>query len=340
MKTEHIIINSAADTDGINRVAEILKQGGIVAIPTETVYGLAANALDPDAVAKIFKAKGRPQDNPLIVHVSSIDMLKPLVKEFTASAKALTDKYWPGPLTVILERTDIVPQEVSAGLDTVALRFPKNEVAAAIIKETGLPIAAPSANLSGSPSPTTAEHCIKDLDGKVDAIVISGDCEVGLESTVVSLVGTPRLLRPGAVTIEQLKSVLGEISVDPAVLAEPEKNKPVASPGMKYKHYAPKTKIVLVESDHDEYVKYVNSQTAEGVYALCFIEDKTDLKVPTVCYGHSNGSGQAEGLFAALRELDELGAKIAYAHSPSLEGVGLAVYNRLIRAAAFCTIKL
>ena len=158
MKTEHIIINSAADTSGIGRVADILKNGGIVAIPTETVYGLAANALDVDAVAKIFKAKGRPQDNPLIVHVSSIDMLKPLVKEFTATAKSLTDKYWPGPLTIILERSDIVPPEVSAGLSTVALRFPKNEVAAAIIKASGLPLAAPSANLSGSPSPTTAEQ--------------------------------------------------------------------------------------------------------------------------------------------------------------------------------------
>ncbi len=340
MTTRHIVINSKADKESISEVAEILKQGGIVAIPTETVYGLAANALDGEAVSKIFKAKGRPQDNPLIVHVSSVEMAKPLVKEFTKSAKVLSDKYWPGPLTMILERTDLVPKEVSAGLNTVAIRYPKNEVAAAIIEASGLPLAAPSANLSGSPSPTTAEHCIKDLEGRVDAIVISGDCEVGLESTVVSLVGSPRLLRPGAVTVSQLREALGEIEIDSAVLAEPEKNKPVASPGMKYKHYAPKTKVILVESGREEYISYVNSQNHEGVYALCFSEDVMGLEVPTVCYGHSDGSGQAEGLFAALRELDEKGAKIAYAHSPSLEGVGLAVYNRLIRAAAFCTIKL
>ncbi len=340
MTTKHIIIKNEKELEAIREVAEILKRGGIVAIPTETVYGLAANALDKDAVAKIFKAKGRPQDNPLIVHVSSVDMAKPLVNEFTEQAKALSDKYWPGPLTMILERTDLIPSEVSAGLNTVAIRYPKNEVAAAIIKECGLPLAAPSANISGSPSPTTAEHCINDLDGKVDAIVISGDCEVGLESTVVSLCGSPKLLRPGAVTIEQLREVLGEIQIDPAVLAEPEKNKPVASPGMKYKHYAPKTKIILVESGREEYINYVNSQNNEGVYALCFSEDVKGLEVPTVCYGHSDGSGQAEGLFAALRELDEKGATIAYAHSPMLDGVGLAVYNRLIRAAAFCTIKL
>lgn len=340
MNTRHITINSKADKEGILEVAEILKRGGIVAIPTETVYGLAANALDGAAVAKIFEAKGRPQDNPLIVHISNIEMAKPLVNEFTKSAKDLSDKFWPGPLTMILERTDLVPQEVSAGLNTVAIRYPKNEVAAAIIEASGLPLAAPSANLSGSPSPTTAEHCIKDLDGRVDAIVVSGDCEVGLESTVISLCGTPRLLRPGAVTVNQLREVLGEIEIDSAVLAEPEKNKPVASPGMKYKHYAPKTKVILVESGREEYISYVNSQNHEGVYALCFAEDVMGLEVPTVCYGHSDGSGQAEGLFAALRELDEKGAKIAYAHSPSLEGVGLAVYNRLIRAAAFCTIKL
>ncbi len=340
MTTKHIIINSKADKEGIREVAEILKRGGIVAIPTETVYGLAANALDGNAVAKIFKAKGRPQDNPLIVHVSNIEMAKPLVREFTKSAEALSNKYWPGPLTMILERTDKVPKEVSAGLSTVAIRYPKNEVAAAIIEACGLPLAAPSANLSGSPSPTTAEHCIKDLDGRVDAIVISGDCEVGLESTVISLVGIPRLLRPGAVTVNQLREVLGEIEIDSAVLAEPEKDKPVASPGMKYKHYAPKTKVILVDSGREEYVSYVNSQKNEGVFALCFFEDTKGLDVPTVCYGHSDGSGQAEGLFAALRELDENGATIAYAHSPSLEGVGLAVYNRLIRAAAFCTIKL
>ncbi len=341
MITEKIIIKSEQQYDEINRVAEILKNGGIVAIPTETVYGLAANALDEKAVAKIFAAKGRPQDNPLIVHIADIAALSPLVTEIPEGAKKLADKYWPGPLTMILPRSSTVPKSVSAGLDTLAVRFPVHPIAQAIINAAGLPLAAPSANLSGSPSPTTAEHCIRDLDGKVDAIVISDDCAVGVESTVISLIDKPRLLRPGAVTAEQLEAVLGNVEIDKAVTAQPEKGKPVASPGMKYKHYAPQTQVYLVVGDSDGYVSYVNSHKDEGVFALCFSEDAEKLQVPTVCYGSKNDDlSQASGLFAALRELDERGAKIAYAHSPSCDGVGLAVFNRLIRAAAFREIKL
>ena len=342
MKTQHIIINSTDCTEEIAKVGEILRNGGIVAIPTETVYGLAANALSPMAVKKIFEAKGRPQDNPLIVHISETKEIEKLCKDIPKGAYDLAEKYWPGPLTMILPRTDIVPKEVSAGLDTVAVRLPVNEIARAIIKSAGVPLAAPSANLSGSPSPTTAQHCINDLDGRVDAIVISGDCEVGVESTVISLsTENPRLLRPGAVTHEQLEEVLGEVLVDSAVLAEPEKDKPVASPGMKYKHYAPKTKVILIESSKEKYIQYVNKNKAEGVFALCFKEDIKDLEVPSICYGSQEDEfSMANGIFAALRELDESGAKIAFAHSPKRTGVELAVYNRLIRAAAFETIIL
>ncbi len=313
-----------------------------MAIPTETVYGLAANALDPDAVAKIFRAKGRPQDNPLIVHISEFEQLSPLVSEIPESAKILADRFWPGPLTMVLNRSELVPPSVSAGLSTVAVRFPKNPVARAIITACGLPLAAPSANLSGSPSPTTAEHCIRDLEGRVDAIVISGPCSVGLESTVVALFSdTPHLLRPGAVTAEQLKDALGKLTVDPAVTAKPEEGKPVASPGMKYKHYAPKTHVILIDSSREEYINYVNAHLSDGVFALCFQEDEDRIAAPTVLYGsEADGASQAAGLFAALRQLDDLGAKIAYAHAPSLSGMGLAVYNRLIRAAAFEVVKL
>ncbi len=342
MQTEHIVIKTEKDIEGIKKAAEILNKGGLVAIPTETVYGLAADTYNVEAVKNIFKAKGRPQDNPLIVHISDMEMLRDLCCDIPEAAYKLAERYWPGPLTMVLPKSDKVPTPISAGLSTVAVRFPKNPVARAIINEAKTPLAAPSANLSGSPSPTTAEHCIKDLEGRVDAIVVSGDSEVGLESTVVSLCEEkPRLLRPGAVTVEQLSAVLGEVVVDKAVTAQPEEGKPVASPGMKYKHYSPKTRVILVEAESEAYIRYVNENKGEGVFALCFSEDTEKLEVPTVIYGSElHDETQAAGLFAALRELDERGAKTAYAHSPKLFGVGLAVYNRLIRAAGFEVVVL
>lgn len=341
MNTQHIVIKTEKDIEGIKKAAEILNNGGLVVIPTETVYGLAADTYNVEAVRNIFKAKGRPQDNPLIVHISGLEMLKDLCCNIPQAAYKLAEKYWPGPLTMVLPKSDKVPSEISAGLATVAVRFPKNPVARAIIAQANTPLAAPSANLSGSPSPTTAEHCIKDLEGRVDAIVLSGDSEVGLESTVVSLCeNPPRLLRPGAVTVEQLSEVLGEVVVDKAVVAQPEEGKPVASPGMKYKHYSPKSRVILVEAESTEYIEYVNRNKGEGVFALCFEEDAKNLHTPFVVYGKEIADEtQAAGLFAALRELDERGAKIAYAHSPKLAGVGLAVYNRLIRAAGFEVVK-
>lgn len=330
------------DMENLQRAADLLAGGGLVAFPTETVYGLGANALDEEAVAGIFKAKGRPQDNPLIVHVCSLDMISPLVAKVPEAAIRLAGAFWPGPLTMIFPKSGAVPAAVSGGLDTVAIRFPAHMVARELIRRADLPIAAPSANLSGSPSPTTAQHCIHDLMGRVDAIVDSGSCGVGLESTVISLTGeTPRVLRPGGVTVEQLREVLGEVEVDPAVCAPLAKGAAAASPGMKYRHYAPRARVVLLEGDRRAFAEYVNSRKGEGVCALCFEEDLPGLEVPAVPYGAERDSAsQASRLFAALRRVDEQGAKTAYAHCPGKTGVGLAVYNRLLRAAAFEVVRL
>ena len=325
---------------GIAKAAAILKADGIVAIPTETVYGLAASAYSDSAIAKVFAAKGRPQDNPLIVHVDSADMLCDVVSEMPEEAKKLAEAFWPGPLTMVLKKSEKVADSVSRGLSTVAVRMPENEVAREIIKASGLPLAAPSANLSGSPSPTTANHVIADLDGRIDAVVISGDCTVGVESTVVTLVtDPPRLLRPGAVTAEQLKEFLPNLVIDKAVLAEPEKDEQVASPGMKYKHYAPKTEVFLVEGDSAAFTELVNSK--KQAVAICFDEDAKNIKSKALCYGAANDPDtQAQKIFALLREADSLDADAVYVHAPEKVGMGLAVYNRLIRAAAFKVIKL
>ena len=220
----------------IEKAADIIKNGGLVAMPTETVYGLAANALDGKAVAKIFKAKGRPMDNPLIVHISDISQIYPLVREFPEKARILAEKFWAGPLTIILPKSDIIPDEVSAGLDTVAIRFPSNKIAQALISKS-MPLAAPSANLSGSPSPTNARHVFDDMNGRIDAIIDGGECEVGVESTVITLAtDTPRLLRPGGITVEQLREAIGDVIIDDAVLNPLKSGEKAASPGMKYKH--------------------------------------------------------------------------------------------------------
>lgn len=345
MKTEKIRIDepgSGVGKAGLARVAKILQNGGLVAIPTETVYGLAANAFDPAAVKKIFAAKGRPADNPLIVHISDLEMLKDLVRSFPKTAEALSRAYWPGPLTMILPKGGRVPDAVSAGLDTVAVRFPEDPVAAAIIRESRLPLAAPSANRSGSPSPTTARHVVDDMDGRIDAVVLSHDCAVGVESTVLSLAGEkPRLLRPGAVTVEMIEAVIGPVEIDNAVLHRLAEGEAAASPGMKYRHYAPNTRVVLVEGRPEAYIDYVRRHAKQGVAALCFAEEAAQLPCPCVSYGGADDpAGQARALFDALRRLDQIGAVTAYAHAPEKTGVGLAVYNRLIRAAGFEVVRV
>lgn len=325
---------------GINAAAEILKADGIVAVPTETVYGLAASAYSDTAISKVFAAKGRPQDNPLIVHISDMEMLNDVVSDFSKEAKALAEKFWPGPLTMVLPKGEKVADSVSRGLSTVAVRMPNNRVALDIIKVAGIPLAAPSANLSGSPSPTTADHVISDLDGKIDAVVMSGSCEVGLESTVVSLAtDPPRLLRPGFVTAEELKEVLSDLVVDKAVLEELQKGEKAASPGMMYKHYSPKTEVFLVEAEAEEFISFVNGK--ENCAAVCFAEEQGKITVPSLSLGpKENNKNQAQNLFSLLRECDTLGVQTVFVHAPKKDGVGLAVYNRLIRAAGFKVIKL
>ncbi len=329
------------DDPAVTQAAKLLRQGELVAIPTETVYGLAANALDPDAVAKIFKAKGRPQDNPLIVHISSLEELPPLVTEIPDRARKLAEAFWPGPLTMVLPRSSRVPDVVTAGLETVAIRMPSHSVARAVIQVSGLPIAAPSANLSGKPSPTSARHCMEDLTGKIPLVLDGGPCQVGVESTVVTLTGDiPRLLRPGAVTAEQLREVLGLIEVDPAVLEKAEDG-PVASPGMKYMHYSPKASVVMITGPWSACKDFLARQQDEGVWALVFDEDLGDCPLPAIGLGPRNDAAkQAQHLFSALRELDEQQARLVYARAPFEEGMGLAVYNRLIRAAGFSVIDL
>ena len=310
-----------------------------MAIPTETVYGLAAVATDNAAINKVFAAKGRPQDNPLIVHISSMDMLNEVATDIPPTAFRLAELFWPGPLTIVLKKGKKVCENVSCGLDTVAVRMPLDEIARGIIAASNVPLAAPSANISGKPSPTTAEHVIEDMAGKIDAIVKSHDCTVGVESTVISLVGdTPRILRPGAVTREQLEQAIGEVAVDSAVLSELKSGETAASPGMKYKHYAPKAEVFLVEGEGIQFVDFVNKK--EDAMAICFAED-TGIKIPSICYGSmKNEITLAQNLFRILREIDKKGFKKAYIHAPSKNGVGLAVYNRLIRAAAFKVIVL
>lgn len=328
------------DREAVQRAAVILRGGGLVAIPTETVYGLAANALDPAAAARIFQAKNRPPDNPLIVHIEALGDLPKIVRYVPHKAIDLAEAFWPGPLTMILPKREVIPDVVSAGLDTVAVRFPSHPVGAAIIRESGLPIAAPSANLAGSPSPTNARRCVEDLSGRVEAIVDGGPCQVGVESTVITLAeDTPRLLRPGFITLEQLCSVLGDVAVDNAVLSKLEEGVKPSSPGMKYKHYAPKARVVLLEGSAEEFVRFVNGQHGKNIWALAFGPEASGLKKPYLLMGETPEE-QAQRLFECLRELDDRGAELVYARCPKKTGVGMAVFNRIARAAAFTIQKL
>ena len=326
--------------NAVNVASEILKSGGIVAVPTETVYGLAASAYSDDAIKSVFTAKGRPQDNPLIVHIASIDMLNDIARDIPDVAYECAKAFWPGPFTMVLPKGDKIAGSVSAGLNTVAVRFPSDKTICDIIIKSGLPLAAPSANTSGRPSPTTASHVIEDLDGKIDAVVCGNDSSVGVESTVVSLVDEkPRLLRPGAVTPEQLRKILPDLIIDDAVLKQLKEGEKVASPGMKYKHYAPKTNAILVEGCSNSFVRYVNQKT--DCAAICFEEEYYSISVKKISYGSKrNESTLAKNVFAVLRDIDTFGVKEVYIHAPSKDGVGLAVYNRLIRACGFNVVTL
>ena len=293
MKTELIrIYDPAEDAEGVLRAGDILAHGGLVAIPTETVYGLAANAYDEAAVKAVYAAKGRPSDNPMIVHIAELSVLPELVTAIPENAKILAEAFWPGPLTMVLPRSSKIPLTTTGGLETVAIRMPSHPVARAVIRAAGVPLAAPSANRSGSPSPTTFRHCVDDLWGLVDAIVESDDCTVGVESTVVSFLpdGTPQVLRPGAVTPEEIQRLCGCVSVAEAVLHMLPQDAAAPSPGMKYKHYAPAATLTLLCGSREDYAARVNEyyetlQRAgeeDGFYAMCFDEDVSLLEAPTI----------------------------------------------------------
>ncbi|MDE7360510.1 MAG: threonylcarbamoyl-AMP synthase [Oscillospiraceae bacterium] len=326
------------DRESVSEAAELLKRGELVAVPTETVYGLAANALNENAVKKIFLAKGRPQDNPLIVHIASMKMLPPLVREIPDTAKALAERFWGGPLTMIFPKSDKIPSVTSGGLDTVAVRMPSNEAAREIIKKCGFPLAAPSANLSGKPSPTTARHVFDDMNGRIPLIIDGGECAVGVESTVVCFKGGKiHILRPGGITAEML-SEFGGVEVDKAVTAQPEKGERVLSPGMKYKHYSPKADVYVVNAHGRAFEEYCVKRSRYESKLIALGAGIAERGV-FLDYGKTPEI-QAQRLFALLRRADELGAKTVLVEMPEQNGMGLAVYNRLLRAAGFKVIEL
>lgn len=328
-------------TEDISLAARLLREGKVVGIPTETVYGLAADCTNPTAVGNIFRAKGRPADNPLIIHIADINDFDKYCYP-TQTAMKLAEAFWPGPLTMILPKKDIIPSVVSAGLGTVAVRFPSHPAAQAIIRQSGVALAAPSANISGSPSPTTASHVINDFDGNefVAAVVDDGACECGLESTVVNLSGdVPCLLRPGFVTPEMIRALIPELTVAKAVLQVLPDDEKALSPGLKHRHYAPKAKTVGVAGQTANAAKYIFENRGKNTFVICFDGEEETFTAPgmtALAYGTPDRpETMGNELFDALRQADASGADMIFIRCKLVGGVGLAVYNRLLRAASF-----
>lgn len=345
MDTKIIAVDAACTSADLIEAAQFLQNGKLVAFPTETVYGLGANALDGPACTKIFEAKGRPQDNPLIVHVlNPEDCSKYAYTESSPLFEALSKRFMPGPLTIILPKKAIIPDSVTVGLDTVALRCPAHPIARALLEASGVPIAAPSANLSGKPSPTTAQHVIHDMMGRIDMILSGGDCDVGLESTVISLKGNSiHLLRPGYVTVQDLSEVCDDIVVSSAVLSALGEGDRPESPGMKYRHYAPDASVTMVKGEENKILPFFKQKLADGYAVLCFDEDLDFLEnhPNAIRFGSKNDLfSQASGLFDALRKLDDLQVNGIYARFTVREGLGLAISNRLLRACAFQELEI
>ena len=318
--------------------AGIIRDGGLVAIPTETVYGLGANGLDEKAVAQIFEVKGRPQDNPLILHVADKEQIGLLCKDIPEEAYQMADAFWPGPLTMVLPARDVVPKRTTGGLSTVAVRCPDSEITRDIIRLAGVPLAAPSANISGKPSTTTAQHVLHDHDGKIPLVVDGGPCRVGVESTIVDLTERPaRLLRPGGISPEALKEILGDLIIDKAVIAQIDHDAVVKAPGMKYRHYAPQEPIIIVSGNREAAATYIRAHFEKGDRVLCFEEELPLYEgCAPLSYGQeANVDTLCAGLFAALRELDDPKIHQVYARCPEGGGIAYAVQNRLKKAAAF-----
>ncbi len=332
-----------ANDKSIKLASEILKRGEIVAVPTETVYGLAGDSTSNETIKKIFEAKGRPSDNPLIVHIASLDMLEGIVSEFNDDAKKLADAFWPGPLTIIMPKGSKVCDATTAGLDSVGVRMPSNEIARQIIKTSGIAFSAPSANTSGKPSPTTAKDVFDDLNGKISLIIDGGVCDAGVESTVISVLeSAPIILRPGLITKEEIEKVLQkEVLLAKQVTAGVIRDEPVLSPGMKYKHYAPNARVMIVKGSLENFIDYVRLHKTEKTFVMCFDGEEKLMPVEAISYGNINEpKSQAHRLFSVLREIDSKNAEEVFVRCPEQTGVSLAVYNRLIRSAGFNIIEI
>ena len=349
MKTEVVRLDrDNIDHEAIKRAGDIIKKGGLVAFPTETVYGLGGDALNPESSKKIYAAKGRPSDNPLIVHIADMDHLSKIVDNIPEAAYKLADAFWPGPMTVIMNKSDDVPLATTGGLQTVAVRMPVDKIAMELIQESGGYIAAPSANRSGRPSPTSAEYCVEDLDGVVEMILDGGDVEIGLESSIIDLTeDVPMILRPGYITLEMFRDVLGRVEVDQTILSAQSKQAPKA-PGMKYRHYAPKGDLTIVSGEEDSVVDYINSraqdQMAKGEKVGIIATDSTCSRYHAdVIKDAGNRTDEhtvAHTLFRILREFDDENVTIMYSESFESVGIGQAIMNRLLKAAGHKIVYL
>ncbi len=351
MNTKIIKLNAdELQEDSFWEASRILKNGGLVAFPTETVYGLGANALDETASLKIYQAKGRPSDNPLIVHVSKVEDMEVLAREVPDLAYDLAKVFWPGPLTIILKKKDFVPSQTTGGLDTVAIRLPANQLARELIASSGVYLAAPSANISGKPSPTTASHVIKDMSGKIDMIIDGGNATLGLESTIVDLSGPrPMILRPGCITKAMLENVIGQIDYDPVILQKvPNLDLVPKAPGMKYRHYAPEGSLTIYEGDLTKIIETINTEaevkvsrgSRVGIIATDETKDSYHFGTVKAIGSRSNEATIAAGLYGILREFDELQAEYIYSESFEDNTLGQAIMNRLLKAAGYRVIKV
>ena len=349
MKTEYVDLREGKDIkEGVKKAAEIIKRGGLVAFPTETVYGLGANGLDENAVPKIYEAKGRPSDNPLILHISKLDEIEDIVKEIPKSALILAEEFWPGPLTMVFKKSERIPYRTTGGLESVAIRMPSNKIARELIKAAGVPIAAPSANSSGRPSPTKAAHVIYDLDGKIDMVIDGGEVDIGIESTIVDVTGeVPVILRPGFITEKMLSEAIGRVEIDEVVKSlSPDKDLKPKAPGMKYRHYAPRGKMTIYKGSHSKVVERINEEISKlegkktGVLATDETKSYYRADIIISLGSREDGESIAHNLFDALRKFDDEDVEFIFSEGFDENKLGFAIMNRLHKSAGYNIINV